>query len=513
MATRVQIECPNCAAVLTLNSRDPLGKQVPCPKCQTPFVATEKPREVQFEDSSPELEIVPESRPRRRPASPPPKQRPIRSQPADDYEDYDDYEETPRSRAVRKKKSSSGKGWKLPLILGGSVLGVAIIGLVIWFTVGKAFSNQLDYTWLPDDAYHITVARYSQLWDSEIVQDALTGQNKDDIRKMKQDWGIEPKDIESVTTATAAGDRIIVLRSHVDLDQDRILGKAGKHEKAEYGGETYYRVGYGRYLQTAIYFPDARTAISRNERSVQRAIDRGPKAEPREDLKFIDGSHHIVTVFIRRGDARPAGNIPLPTNRIKVTATGVNLTSSMENVWQVKFDSAADAAEYEERVKNLAGKNAGPFGSFARSAADRSIDRKGDVITTRVTVKTRGIFGVRMRGAHTFGVPSIAAVAKNPERLFGYTWYAQKERYAKQRRYVRVELRRYEGNGDPLAAARDAVSDLPGLDRSRLKVDNRRIELFFEYQTRVDRNDIQRRVRAAGFRNAYVNSTGTRVVQ
>ena len=513
MATRVQIECPNCAAVFTLNSREPLGKQVPCPKCQTPFVATEKPREVQFEDSSPELEIVPETEPRRHQASVRPQRRRVRRQSVDDYDDYDDFEETPRSKSVRKKKAPTGMGWKLPLIIGGSVLGVVIVGLVIWLAVGKVFSDKIDYAWLPDDAYQITVARYSQLWKSEIVQDALTGQNKDDIRKMKADWGIEPKDIESVTTASAAGDRIVVLRSHIDLDQDRILGRAGKHEKAEYGGETYYRVGFGRYLQSAIYFPDARTAISGNERSVKRAIDRGPKSEPREDLKFIDGSHHILTIFIRQGETRSNHFSALPTDRIKARATGVNLTSSMETVWQVKFDSAADAEEYEERVKDLAGRNAGPFGSFARSAVDHSIKRNGDVITTRATVKTRGIFRGQLRATHTFGVPSIASVAKNPERLFGYTWFAQMQRYAKQRRYVSVDLRRFEGNGDPGAAARNAVSDMPGLDQSRLKIDARRIEMYFDYQTSVNRNEIQRRLRAAGFRNAYIRSMGTRVVQ
>lgn len=506
MAVRVEIECPHCGAGFTLNSRAPLGKQVPCPKCDATFVAREKALELRIEDSAAELEIVAEPRPRSR--RKPPARRP--PPPRDGViEDYDDYDAAPTPR----KRKSSGRGWKLPLIIGGSVLAVVVIGLTIWMLVRGSFSKKIDVAWLPRDAYHITVARYSRIWDSSIVQNSLDASAKRDIRTMKDEWGFEPKEIESVTTAQAAGDHLTVLRTHVDLDEDRIVGKAGSSERATHNGETYYRVGYGGRFMSAIYFPDSRTALSGSERSIQNAIDRGSGAEPWDDLEFIDGSHQIMLVYIRRGQPINAGRFGIASNRIKVNATGVNLSSSMETVWQLKFDSADDAKDYEEEVKDVAGRTAGPFGNYARSAVDRSIDRNGDVITTRLEVKPRKVFGITVFRPTTFGVASIATVAKQPERLFGMTWYTSMKRNANRRKLIEVDLRDFTGNGDAATAARNAVFNLRRLDLPRLHVDARRMRLYFDYYASVNTGEIRNRLRAAGFRNASVRYRGTQTVR
>nr|MBC8290478.1 hypothetical protein [Planctomycetota bacterium] len=41
MSTPVTVTCPECGAKLKLKSRESLGRKLPCPKCEVPFVLTE----------------------------------------------------------------------------------------------------------------------------------------------------------------------------------------------------------------------------------------------------------------------------------------------------------------------------------------------------------------------------------------------------------------------------------------------------------------------------------------
>jgi len=111
MPSPISIQCPHCSQTLKLKNPKLLGREVPCPKCKTPFVLEEpEPEEDVFDDFG------------------------------DDEFGDDEYDEPPpprRRRAAggkgKKSKKASRPGWVLPAAIGGGVLGIAaIVALVIW---------------------------------------------------------------------------------------------------------------------------------------------------------------------------------------------------------------------------------------------------------------------------------------------------------------------------------------------------------------------------------------------
>ena len=51
MPSPISIQCPHCSQTLKLKNPKLLGREVPCPKCKTPFVLEEpEPEEDVFDD-------------------------------------------------------------------------------------------------------------------------------------------------------------------------------------------------------------------------------------------------------------------------------------------------------------------------------------------------------------------------------------------------------------------------------------------------------------------------------
>jgi len=355
MADPVRVQCPYCGAALKLKSRAPLGKKVPCPKCETPFVAKEKPSAARkktrqrqpveeadefgdFEEYGPEDDYT-----------------------GDDFGDagFDDRMAPPRKKTgggkqtkKRKgKKKGMPKGLKIGLGVGGGLLGATLLGLLIWLMVGL-FSTDLDMAWLPEDANDISVTRYASMWKSQAVQEELEAGRlkRRDVEKMKNEWGIAPEDILSVTEGRVSGRRLRVVRTNIDMDEGKILAHARQHEEADHNGTRYYRIG-----SNALFFPDPRTAVCGPEEMVKEAIDRGPDAEPREDVEFVDAGYDIVEVSVHSGSTSGKTTIPFGMysvdSRREVTATafGTTYSSDLRMSFQAQYTSADAAAESAEK--------------------------------------------------------------------------------------------------------------------------------------------------------------------
>lgn len=532
MPTLVQIQCPHCQALMKLKSRDPLGKQVPCPKCKTPFVAKEK------------------------------------AAPQDDYDDYDDYEAedefaeddgfdddfAPRPKrksggkkksSKKKKKSGSNKGLKIGLIIGGSVLGVALVGLIIWLVMGL-FSKKLDLAYLPEDATLISVTRYADIWGSSLVQDSLESKDKDACDKMKDEWGIHPKEIESVTRGSGDGQSIRVVRTTVDMDPEKILKHAGDYSKETYDEKDYYKFG-----SRAIYFPDSRTAVCGTEDSVKKAIDRGPDAKARDDLKFVDAGYDTVSVTLFDSDSRRSTFGLFPgafkdsdaLKRVKGQVQGASYSSSsVKSYYALRCGSVEDAkAGYESALEKLkeqredideeAEKMRTALKKFGRLSDDEiddeiaamkqtlrsvSISRSGDVITAKVT----RVLSKRRKKKGT-GSSSIRSLARSPGSIFGISSFrrpgfnprpTRRSGGTSRNRTVmkfEVNISKFTGRGSKEGAARLGVLRTPGIDPGRIQVNGDTLTVYSRPGRIVHGVTLRTNLIRAGFPQAFPMLKGT----
>lgn len=549
MAAIISVKCPRCQAGLKLKTSSPTGKKVTCPKCSASFVVK----------------------------TPAPKKKP----PVNDYEADDDFDEIddlggddfsddefdapPRkSRAKqgrgkksagkkKRKKQGMSKGLKIGLFAGGGVLGVAVVGLLIWLVVGL-FSAKLDLAYLPEDADDITVVRYAEIWNSKDVQEALEkGDLKSKVEKMKDEWGFEPKDVVSLTSANNDDGTLRVLRTSVDLDEDKILKQTADPEEAEHGGETYHRFG-----RRAIYFPDARTAVSGSEEAVKSAIDRGPKAAKRDDLAFVDAGHQHVRIKIRSGEGNGTG-LALPVMGLsgsrnsspEILVTGQSHSSTSTVVVQAKFansDVAADETENakekkEEQLKKWedGGRNETKsqikriYSSLSDEDVEKlldaqeatlksmSISRSGDVVKVKITSRPPNIdkekLPIFFRGE---GASRIDGLVGNPGQLFGISRFQRPNfpnfpnrgpgqagappRRPNQVHVVKATVGRFRGNGDQEAAVRRALSRIPDVDQARTQISGDSVTFYLLPGRRPQLQMVQGMFRAEGFNQVSLRS-------
>eukprot|EP00913_Durusdinium_trenchii_P028362 g26590.t1 len=290
---------------MKLKSRKALGKQAPCPKCKKPFLVKELPSDAVEDYEVDEYDT-----------GDPTVDHDVEYYDDDAHDDYEDFDDEPRRRSKKrpsKKRRKKKANWVKPtLIISGSVVGVALLGLGIWLVWGM-FNKKLELAWLPPDASTISVKRPASTWNRSILGTRYDSEKANLIlEKERELWGVTQRDIVSITSGgNRSGENITVVRASADLVPETILKNAANYEKADHNGNTYYRVG-----AVVLFFPDDRTAVIGSEDSVKKAIDRGPEPAKREDLDFVNASYENVAVstsnssrFGRLGfisEARPA---------------------------------------------------------------------------------------------------------------------------------------------------------------------------------------------------------------
>jgi predicted Zn finger-like uncharacterized protein len=559
MPAPVEIQCPHCAATLKLKSRDPLGKKVKCPKCAEPFVAKERPRTAQVIDDYDDYAPAPAPRPKRPP------------RPRDEFDDFDDpgfeddFGPPPRSSAgggrrkkpVKKKKQSSRGALKWVFIGGGIAGGVGVLILGIWLAFRMFGSKKLDLAWLPEDANSISVARIGELWKSDLVQYGMDVKVKDAASKMKDDWGFGPQDIVSVTNANSRGKTLKVLRTSVDLDEDKILKHAGDYEKTTIDGQTAYRMNGGMM----VFFPDKRTAISGTEDAVTGAIRQGPKAIRRDELDFVDAGYHIVNVnMVSDSGVKVRGQIfGMDLGKVRGNFTGVSITSSVKTASATKFASAADAAEVMEKAEKMRKEMEEKMRNALKNTRWKEDDwkelkedtekhvstshsgptRRGDTIHWTATAKPLSDKFKKLMAAQ--GVGAIGLIVRNPAALFSMPFRVDdggnpfgnrnpfddriRNRIRNQIANIRrigpqpasrqvwrygVELNEFNGPGNREAAARNAVANVNGVDQSKTRLVGNTLELESLPGHSISTSSLRQRLRVKGFLNVTIKFRGVR---
>ncbi len=359
MAERILIQCPGCSTKLGLSDSSKLGKKIRCSKCKEVFVAQALKAATTKSAGAKPTKPAAKSAPAKKPAKKSDDDEfnfddtEMEDQPDAEGDDEQQDEAPPvRSIAGGKKVASKGKGkgkkksggLPLPLIIGGSVAAVLLLGVLGYFlfsgkkeepvavqpaaTVAAAqpiqdFPNDrlLALKWMPAETELILHLKVAEVWNAPLLKGLLSGPLvQEQVQKMQLATGLAPTDIDSVTIgvkdlqkAQQAGPMmalggppptdslsLVVIRSKKPVDPAKLLSQLAaldptKSKIADHGGKQYLEAvtspsapAFGAWLA------DSSTLISGTTTELFAAMDRGETNTPRAGFRGIDATSHLV---------------------------------------------------------------------------------------------------------------------------------------------------------------------------------------------------------------------------
>jgi len=330
MAAKVSIQCPGCLAKLNLADSSKLGKKIKCPKCSDIFVAK-----------------------------------------ANDDEDLDDIEDddapakskgsnkraAPAKRGG-KKGGSSSSGPNVPLIAGGSVAVIALIGAGLFFSgfFGgakplpappvepvpapvavapapvpappaqpaippiTATEKTLGLRWMPAQTELVVHLKVADLMQAALLKQAFENPMAAmAMAEMKKNTGVAATDIESVTigllelptpqSLTSMGmaaqmgmpggpkppQVTAIVRTKRTITLDEILAASTEVAGAEYKTKKYFESKNGE-TKIGGWLADSSTLIIAPSTELHAIMDRGETVIPRKELAYVDAKPHFLVV-------------------------------------------------------------------------------------------------------------------------------------------------------------------------------------------------------------------------
>lgn len=379
MADRILVVCTGCSAKLAVSDASKLGKKIRCSKCSEVFVA--KAASANATKSA-------------KPSKPAP---PAKKKKSDDdefnfddmemedkseFDDDDSEDEAPvvksKAKATSKSPVKKGKGKgkgkssgnNLPLIIGGSVAALLIVGVGLYFLlsggeppaaapvaqqpVGVApavlaapavqnFPGDriLALKWLPQETEVIVHLKVGDLWSAPLLQGLVASpQTKPIVQQMQQFTGLAPTDIESITIGVrdlqgmqgqammmAMGGQapknqhtLIVVRSKKPVDPAALssqiaqAGAATGMKLADHGGKQYIEAPAAKPGDKVMgaWFADANTLVGGPTDELFAAMDRGESITPRNEFRAVDPSPHLLFVVAPKNPQAMSQSAPIP---------------------------------------------------------------------------------------------------------------------------------------------------------------------------------------------------------
>jgi predicted Zn finger-like uncharacterized protein len=360
MADRILIQCPGCSAKLAITDVSKLGKKIRCSKCSEVFVA--KALKPSGSKSSAPAKA----------AKPKPKKSDEDEFNFDDMEledtsiedEEEDIEPRPaKSKSASTKKRAKGKGkgkqpsgGNLPLLIGGAVAVVLLLGVGGYFLfrggddapaapqqalaapqqpgaapapvaqVDSPNDKILALKWLPQDTEVIVHLKVADVWNAPLLKGLLSGpQVTGPIQQMQQVIGLTPSDVESFTAGLknfqqlqGAGmmmamgvnqaprpPMLAVVRSRKPVDVSQlqqliIQNSPGQSARlVDHNGKQYLegppqKPGAQPF---GLWFADPSTLLVGQSDEVKAAMDRGETVTPRSEFRAIDASSHLLFVL------------------------------------------------------------------------------------------------------------------------------------------------------------------------------------------------------------------------
>jgi hypothetical protein len=275
MSTPLAVSCPNCGAGLKLKSKTFVGKKVPCPKCKQPFVVEEPPEDEFLEDDFGG---------------------------GDDYQEEEEEEEPRPKKSSKggkgKKKSKSGGGSGIVLMIGGGILGVALLVGVVYGAMSllSGMGGSSGWTaWMPEDTDMVIRLKPSDLTNSQFLKPVMEHPTLSKLASMPpaQAGGgnelvtalnLTVKDIDTITIggksfamSQPAGNRsedfIAVVRTKVSVDSAKLDQAATVVTKETYNDKTVYSV-INSNPKMLVHMPAPDTFVFGTDAQVRAAIDR-----------------------------------------------------------------------------------------------------------------------------------------------------------------------------------------------------------------------------------------------
>ena len=379
MAERILVMCPGCSAKLAVSDASKLGKKIRCSKCSEVFVAKAA--------SASTTKSAKPSKP-----APPAKKKKsgddefnFDDMEMEDKSEFDDDESEDEAPVVKSKakatskspvKKGKGKGKgkssgnNMPLIIGGSVAAMLIVGVGLYFllsggeppaaapvaqqpvgvapAVPAALAVQnfpgdriLALKWLPQETEVIVHLKVGDLWSAPLLQGLVASpQTKPIVQQMQQFTGLAPTDIESVTIGMrdlqgmqgqammmAMGGQapknqqaLIVVRSKKPVDpaafssQIAQAGAATGMKLADHGGKQYIEAPAAKPGDKVMgaWFADANTLVGGPTDELFAAMDRGETITPRNEFRAVDPSPHLLFVVAPKNPQAMSQSAPIP---------------------------------------------------------------------------------------------------------------------------------------------------------------------------------------------------------
>ncbi len=362
MADRISVECPGCLAKVTLPDSSKLGKKVKCPKCSDVFVAEASDDE---ESDEADDDAPAQSKGRKRPSTAP----------------------TPAKSGKKRKSSGNGGGGggsNGPLIAGGAVAVVALLGVGLWLS--GIFSSKpapappmaepqpvaaapmvahappappappaisptermLALRWLPQDTELIVHAKVADLWQAPLLKGLVDSPSAAaGIKDFQAATGLLPTDVESVTMGmtdtqqlqnVAASSMmglppqppkvIAIVRTKKPISMEEILKSAPDLKPAEYKSKKYVEATNNEYCS---WLAEPSTLIIAKSDDLKTIMDRGETVTPRKELSFADATPHVVLLAAPKDpkSLSQAQVQPIPGMSPEIGAMQKTLTESM----------------------------------------------------------------------------------------------------------------------------------------------------------------------------------------
>ena len=378
MADRILVMCPGCSAKLAVSDASKLGKKIRCSKCSEVFVA--KAASSSGTKSAKPAKSAPPAKTKKKSDDDEFNFDDMEMEDKSEFDDEESEDEAPvakskakaTSKTAVKKGNGKGKGKSsgnnLPLIIGGSVAAVLIVGVGLYFllsggeapavapvaqqpagiapAVAPAAQNfpgdrSLALKWLPQETELIVHLKVGDLWIAPLLQGFLgSPQTKPLIQQMQQFTGLAPTDIESITIGMrdlqgmqgqammlAMGGQapknpqaLIVVRSKKPVDPAALssqiaqAGAATGMKLADHSGKQYVEAPAAKPGDKAMgaWFADTTTLIGGPTDELFAAMDRGETITPRNEFRAVDPSPHLLFVIAPKNPQSMSQSTPLP---------------------------------------------------------------------------------------------------------------------------------------------------------------------------------------------------------
>ena len=345
MSTPLAVSCPHCGAGLKLKNNNFVGKKVPCPKCQKPFLV-EQPPEDEFLSQDDDFGAM------------------------DDVAEEEEEAEAPRSKGKSKgdSKSAKGKGKKksksgggfapIAMIAGGVVLGIGLLGGIVYGAMALLGGGSNSWVkWLPDDTDVAVQVRVADSLNAPIFKPIIDhptlsklinqpplalGGEVNPAAAFIQGLNIQAKDIDTLTVGIIDGIQasgnsgfpgaegpkrfVAVVKLKTAVDESKLASApATVLTKEDYNGKTVYALAGSVSPKVLVHAVNSTTYLVGSDAELKGAIDGKGSAPASKRFAFVDTKASVVYAAAPKDVTKFKS---LGYSSFQTTASGVQTESS-----------------------------------------------------------------------------------------------------------------------------------------------------------------------------------------